>query len=327
MKPIILTEHPGSTDATQWYRASGPLAQMAKRGDIELRFSSTMSWGEIKAAHILFLLRPSLQQHQSVIESAKKLGTKVWVDYDDDLWEVPADNPMAVYYNSPGTREVINTCFDLADEVTVSTNFLLEKYGPRKEGHVTMVRNAVDDELLKLKPVKTHQQGLILWRGTATHFKDLMTYSKAIVEVLKDHPGKIAFLGYNPWFITEQVPDKCIVLPSATLLDYHAAVCALRPQLTIVPLTEHDFNKSKSNIAGLEATLAGSQVLAPDWEEWRQVPGFSLYKDKGTNDFLIKMSDMGRTYNEGWVAAARSELPLLSKANAYRRGIACSLMK
>jgi len=44
----------------------------------------------------------------------------------------------------------------------------------------------------------------------------------------------------------------------------------LAAPIHIVPLDNSKFNESKSNLAWLEATWAGSAVVAPDMLEWRQ---------------------------------------------------------
>ena len=47
----------------------------------------------------------------------------------------------------------------------------------------------------------------------------------------------------------------------------------------MVPLADHPFNRSKSNIAYLEAIYSGAICVAPDWDEWRH-PGVLTYTGK-----------------------------------------------
>lgn len=272
----ILTEHPGDTDATQWYRGAGPLADLCKTSNVQVTFSRDFSWGEIKAHDIVFFLRPAREFHAKTMETAKKLGVKTWIDFDDHLLDLPPDNPAYEFYNNPSIQSQIRTAMRLADVISVSTEFLRKEFNAH--GNAVVVPNSIDPSVLQHRPTKPPSKNLIMWRGTSTHFKDLMHYSDAIIDIANKNPEwRFAFVGYNPWFITEKIQNK-IHIPSLKLLDYHQGICSLRPVITMVPLFDSKFNRSKSNIAALEATLACSAVLAPDWEEW-QIEGIQKYRD------------------------------------------------
>jgi hypothetical protein len=75
---------------------------------------------------------------------------------------------------------------------------------------------------------------------------------------------------------------------------YMDAFARLGPWLHIVPLANNGFNRSKSNLAWLEATAAGAVVLAPALEEWQR-PGIVNYKD--ASDFGNKLSRLMDEFN------------------------------
>lgn len=284
----ILAKPPGATDGTQWYRAAGPLGEMQKHDQVDVRYMTELNWGDIKAADYLFLLRPCSDSDLYIAEMAKNLGTRVWVDFDDLLNEVPTDNPVHGYYENPRVQRNMECCIHMADVVTVSTKFLKTKLA-KYSNKIWVVSNAVDPNLMRLKPKKAHSADIVAWRGTSTHMRDLMAYSEAIHEVSKKADSMFAFVGYNPWFLKERIGPKAIHIPNVELLQYHEALCALNPRILYVPLDDSDFNRCKSNIAALEGSLAGAAILAPQWEEW-DLPGVIHYTDQA--DFKAKLETM-----------------------------------
>jgi hypothetical protein len=284
----ILTQHAGDLDACQWYRGVGPLTSLAKsRPDIQIIFSNVPTWAEIKSADVLFLLRPCLQEHLSLIERAKNLGTKVWIDLDDDLLNVPSDNPSIKFFSTPAVQMVIEKSLQAADVITVSTDFLKNRL-IKFNKNIRVIRNALDENLLKHRTYKVQQNNFILWRGTATHQRDLMEYSTAIKMVSVEQLNTVwGFVGYDPWFITEELGARAVKFPVIDMFQFHQALCGMRPKITIVPLHDSGFNRSKSNIAALEASLAGSAVLAPAWQEWT-MPGVYTYEN--ATEFADKLT-------------------------------------
>lgn len=285
----ILTRPPGLTDATQWYRGAGPLGKMAKDEPVDVVYMKELDWGSIKEADVLFLLRPCTDTDLYLIEMAKNLGTKVWVDFDDLLLEVPTDNPMQSFYNSPKTQRNVEACLHAADVATVSTEQLklkLEQY----QKNIWVVPNALDEILIKRRPPyaerKVSPADVIAWRGSPTHTRDLFEYSEGIINASQKTESAFAFMGYNPWFLKEKIGPRAIVFNTVAMLEYQDALCALNPKVLYVPLHDSDFNRCKSNIAALEGILAGAVILAPDWPQW-QLPGVLTYKSVA--DFSTKL--------------------------------------
>ncbi len=113
-----------------------------------------------------------------------------------------------------------------------------------------------------------------------------MQFLPAIAEVAR----LPQFSKWEWWFMGEMSPYVAAQVKAAIpapnlradykdfLHQYMGALVSLAPWLVIVPLADTLFNRSKSNLAWIEATTAGALTLAPDWEEWRR-PGMVTYKD------------------------------------------------
>ncbi len=105
-----------------------------------------------------------------------------------------------------------------------------------------------------------------------------MMFSDEIVNIaIKHEDHTFGFLNYNPWFITEKI-DNSRFFKGIDIRQYFLQLQKERPKLLIVPLVDNEFNRSKSNIAWIEATLCGAVCIAPDFPEWRK-PGVITYKD------------------------------------------------
>lgn len=267
-----------------WWRGIGPWSSLVKSGFLDdygfdVEFGNDFDWAQIRAAHAVFLLRPSTPQELRVIKQAKWFGTKVWLDYDDDLFSVPPENPSSYVYSSPKTQSVVEECLRLADLVTFSTPFLMEKmksYCPNAS--CSVVRNGYDSI------IEYHRQPLpsgavspvVLWRGSNTHHKDLNDFEEQIVHLANSKPELLwLFIGVKPWF-HDQIKNSHSVMDNLSITDYFETLASVHALVGIVPLTDNDFNRGKSNIAAMELGSTGASIVCPDWDEWK-IPGVFQY--------------------------------------------------
>lgn len=350
----LLTLLPGATDATSLYRGAGPLHSLARKlKDFELTINPNVTWETIRSHDALFVQRPHLKKYLKVIEMAQAQNKLVWVDYDDDLYSVPFSNPTHALYGNPETMNTITACLCKAEVVTVSTPALrdklaliMENVGKAKQEmtglnldtkKIRVIPNAYDDAVLGgLEPLRWPQNKLVMWRGSHTHDKDLMTFTPAMTRVLKNHlDWTYNFVGSPFWHTIEEMeavpgckPNNVIIVPTLDPIDFAQYLAQARPALMIVPLDDSPFNRAKSNIAWVEAAHAGAVALAPDWPEWQR-PGVINYK--GVEDFEQKYDKFLRGEFDGLALANASrawikENLLLSRVNEGREFILRQIM-
>lgn len=281
----LLTHVPSMSDATSFYRGIGPLGDMLHHGEIknelQLITVNTYNWATIAMSNCVFIQRPYTKDHVTTIEMCKDQGKKIWVDYDDLLLDVPSDNPSYSVYNKQEIQDSVKKCLMMSDHVSVSTEHLKRQY-EKYSNKITLIRNCLPMYMLgwrnKLSPNKRTRS--IAWRGSRTHQRDVMTCAREIIELSKDErffDWIWYFVGDNQWAVTDQMPHNRTIWtePIDTIL-YFQEMFKIAPSLLQVPLHESNFNKSKSNIAYLEAVFSGALCLAPDWEEWKH-PGCLNY--------------------------------------------------
>lgn len=331
---------PIQTDATSFYRGLGPLSQLRKDfDDLSLVFPQEVNWSSLSLCDALFLQRPFTAAHLKVAELAKANRVPLWVDFDDDLFSVPAWNPCSSTYNKEDIQKNIATICAMADAVTVSTEPLKEKLQPLSK-RTLVIPNALPIQLLgtptkqerDLGPLTEGDGTLVLWRGSQTHRRDLTLAANACVELAQAHPSVTwFFLGDSPWF-TDYMPEmQTITAPPVDPIDYFCLLQKIRPDIVIVPLEDCPFNRSKSNIAFLEATWAGAATLAPKFPEWEGWPGITHYtSSQGFKQALDGLLQLPRPNRQDLVKAsweAIEQKRTLGATNAIRAQVIKELVR
>lgn len=273
---------PMEHDATSFYRALQPISQLRHIvPDLNI-FHVPKEINMIHIAHmdVVFLQRPTSEAHLELIDMCKNLGVKVWVEYDDNLFCVPASNPAHAAIQNDKTQKVLKDILLAADVISVSTAQLARDIAKQIEcepKHIHVIPNAFNDYLFKDQPVfKPHN--IVMWRGTQSHQYDLHIFSPHILSAAKKNPMWLFnFMGYNPFYLTEALPKQSIHIEPMEIFKYHKMIKSIYPNLFMVTLSDTEFNRCKSNIAWIEATYAGGVTLGPTWEEWEK-PGIINYK-------------------------------------------------
>lgn len=286
----IAVHIPNPHDATNWYRGTGPLSALRKlHKNMHVEIIKEWSYSTVQMKDLAFFQRPSTKQELEAIRICKRLHVPVIVDYDDLLFDLPRDNPAYRMYMNKETQETIITIMREADCIWVSTKELKRciqvKNGSLNE-RVYVIPNALDDvHLVKgyrsSPPEIKKRNNAVVWRGSATHDRDVAEYTKEIIECSeKFEKTSFVFIGHNPWFLTEGMRQRQAILSGAMPVgEFMEFMYGTAGKIGIVPLHESRFNKCKSNIAWLEMVWSGGVVLAPDWEEWR-MPGCVTYKNQ-----------------------------------------------
>lgn len=276
-------------DATSFYRAIGPLGHLRRTCPwLNIQIVAEVTWPILEMCDGLFLQRPFTPNMVQLCDRARAQGKPIWVDHDDDVFNVPDDNPCFDTYANPRTQQCVARVIASADFVTVSTEPLRTLYGGLSSS-LDVVPNALMHTIVGEPMDEWRQNPVVLWRGSDTHKRDLMQHADQLVDAAKRHPSvKFHFSGYRPFFIAERLGDQCVINGPLDIVDYFGLLRTVRPQVVVVPLADHKFNHAKSNIAWIEATYAGAIVVAPNFVEWQR-PGVINYNGA---------DDIGRALDE-----------------------------
>lgn len=268
-------------DFTSWCRCAGPLSRlMNDHKYIECTYyngAKELKWNDFLHHNILFLQRPYLPAHLDMMARSVTLKRKVWIDYDDLLWDIPASNPASKSYERH--KETIKNIIRCADPrmvtITVSVEYLADQVrAVRPDANVVVIPNALDETILWPHGYKEPDTpALIGWRGGDSHQADLLCVRDEIEDVLDSYP--IEFIGMNPFWLKSDYA----IFTRKEMLEYYLYLNSRKWDAFFVALEDTPFNRSKSTVAYLEAFFAGSVMVAPrGFDEWNK-PGIVGYSN------------------------------------------------
>lgn len=330
----ILSVNVNPGGAISHYRGNGPLSELVHRypmqfGVMPVERSDQVNPGDLRWCNVLFLLRPDCAEDLALVQMAKLLRRKVWVDFDDSYWDVQEYSPAKEYWKEH--IRIFEQILAEADMVTVSCAALRER-ARSFNNNVHLLPNAHDDAVFPLSEVAAQSNNrTAVWRGSLHHQEDLYAYREALIHLVKRHSDwQFHFMGDKPIFLGKPLTDceNVVFHRQAPLLRYFENLTALRPAICLVPLVDIPFNHTKSAIAWLETTYAGASCLAPNLPNW-QLPGITHYRD-GTElvegfEFLRWYVENGNTALRDRSWAAIQESLLLSQINHQRKVLLESL--
>lgn len=243
----------GLADAMSWYRAIGPLGELARHGMRDLEFAMLQpgvpQWSSVYQADGIFIQRAHTPEALQWTKLAKVCGLKVWADYDDDLLNLPPEHPAWHVFNQ--TKHWTEQIIQVADVISVSTGALKNAYAHLND-NIVVIPNAVNDYFLKPveKPASMYNPKSLAWRGGMSHRED-MELARGL---FTDPDYAVSYFGHNPPWIRM---DKDKNYQWTDIPFYFQNLVRCGAGALVVPLKTNALNLSKSNCAWLEATWLG----------------------------------------------------------------------
>jgi O-antigen biosynthesis protein len=317
MKVLFLT--PNINDASSYYRCSGVAPDLSnKTGAIidVIQFDNLNgAWSNLIQYDAVMMQRSESREHAEAARYIKKMGLPLWVDYDDDLFNMPPTHISFFHYK---TREAyIREIIMLADIVTVTTEALAEVVRPIN-ANVEIIPNAIPARQMKANQWNGGKG--VFWRGGLAHMADVFAYSPEIQRLINEgHTFK--FMGMIPFFL-----QKHSLVQSRDIFQYFEYMNEERPPIMFVPLIDDKFNQAKSNIAWLEATACGAVCLATDLPEFRK-PGIINF-DNPRNFYNVFKKVVKMDLQEHWAQSERyiAENLILEEVNRRRAQVVGELI-
>jgi len=282
----ILSLSPNPSDGTSWYRCSGPLNRLEKDYDdvsyIEYG-SNDVHWDILGRFDVLYIQRAHTLWHLRLMNKAAFMGLKIWVDYDDLLWDLPYMHRNYFDYLNNDVQNAIKGIMTMQPEVlliTVSTQYLADRIRKdfNEKANVHVVPNALDEKMFLHRMEFAQDAQIIGWRGSDTHDLDFLDHIGELSSITRRY--KWDYIGYVPKAISAYTDNVEFTRP-VNILEYFAHITTARKwKMFFVCLADNGFNMAKSNIAWLEATIAGSVCLAPRMPEWNKAACYCYGDDE-----------------------------------------------
>jgi hypothetical protein len=288
--------------AVSYYRSIGVLSELHRIDpSISIETPQQIAWSTLCKFDIFFAGRPCRPEDLQALEIAKGCGLKIWIDYDDLLHEIPKWNPFHKHVANPQSKKIIESAITMADVVTVSTP-VIKDYYKHLNSNIRVIENALNNYRFPLQhfTLSDAKDVLISWRGSATHKHDLWDMREAYSSIDKKFDNvHWLFIGNEHWFVSDFFKHQCFTVSECDVMDYHTLITESNISIMTVPLQDILFNRAKSDISYLEATLAGAPCIAPNLPEFDR-PGCVQYRagDSTHFEYLLEKLVKSRSFRQ-----------------------------
>jgi len=278
-------------------------------GSQESRFSERVSpqkmYEGAMAADIVVFHRPDQDTMVKAVKGLQMAGKKVVVDNDDTL--LPNTGvPTTMYGNKE--EEMLNTmnsnvyaALESADLVSASTDFLAEEYR-KKNKNVATLPNCVDD-LDWHTPKRNEGNKVRIGVVGSTMANDDAKHIEGLLKELSDREDvQLVALGLPPekdenYKLSRKVYKDDMDFwaqfdlertPWVKQQDYNDALNNLELDIMLIPRHDSYFNRCKSNLKFLEASMCEIPVIGQAFED-----GKSPYQYKSDAPYLLTANTVG----------------------------------
>jgi len=296
-------------DAVSYWRLFRPLRAMCALypGTFNIEFKAPdkpINYADAVFTDVIINVRPGrFPKTNEYLKKAYELGKVIICDLDDDTSDLPIIHSLYMSFQRQNRKDPATglSPFETAAQYTkwwwFTTPYLLEKYGKAtdKDGKTVsigeVVPNAILPQEIPAKPCP--DRGWFAWRGREIQVHDLNVAGRAQYDQIREASNAMFFIGYlppiehgnnvgmlpldgelGPFFeAAETTGEKPVILmPRKDDIDeYMHLIRAMQFNAFWKPLNICGFNDAKSNIAWIEATMAGGVCITnyagrPGWE-------------------------------------------------------------
>lgn len=263
-------------DPTSWYRAWGVYGDIMKRSDIEFDcYHDLVALKEIKWKHFvkydLVIFQRALGNATQLADYITAMGIPYIYDLDDNFWEIPNHSHIKGIYNSK-TLGTMETMMKGAAAITVSTKALGDYIENKLGLKCNVINNGIDLNRYKIQPY--NKVGKTIWRGSSTHIDDVRQFANFYESVAKQ-VEQIEFWGHDCVQGSPRLDIKnSKFVAGEDLVRYFRLLQTSNIAHILCTLVDDEFNRAKSNIAWIEATLAGGISVGNQVGEFflKQIP-------------------------------------------------------
>jgi len=273
------------TDPTSWYRAWGVYGDIMKRSDIEFDCYEDLvkvSWKHL-IKYDLVIFQRALGNAVQLADYITQLGIPYVYDLDDNFWEIPSHSSIKSTYN-PKILGTMEKMMKGATAITVSTQALGDYIENKLGIKCNVINNGIDLTKYKIQPY--NQSGKTIWRGSSTHIDDVRQFASFYESVAKQ-VEQIEFWGHDCVQGSPKLDIKnSKFFAGEDLVRYFRLLQTSNISHILCTLVDDEFNRAKSNIAWIEATLAGGVCVGNQVGEFKD-------KQISMNDFNIEHDYQG----------------------------------
>lgn len=266
---IRVLYYPVLAEGSAFYRCMLPSVILNKGEKVQAHVSRQRVAREALSYDVVVIQIDSSPATYQFAKALQAMGKKIVFELDDAFDLLEPWHPCYELYRTKEAQDSIRRTMALADCVTVTTEFLRDRYADVAR-RIEVVPNYIPiGDWPKAEP---HEPGefRVLWAGSPSHFGDLDIVAYSLFNFMRQHPDvETRFIGREPKDIPSDLAGRVKVQPFAAFEEYPLRLADAKADIAIAPLADVGFNKAKSNLKLLEYGACGYPVIASDVGPYR----------------------------------------------------------
>jgi glycosyltransferase involved in cell wall biosynthesis len=207
----------------------------------------------------------------AVVRSLRRHGIRVVADLDEDIFAAPTEHPSAEVYSDAAFQARVSELIPEVDAVFVPTDYLAAKVA-RFQSKISVNPNGLDlDEWRKVTKSRARDRVRVVgFAGTPSHKANLEILRPALAKLSnrfwKEEIRFVCFGFRPPWLLD--------VLPGAKVSEtcppdsYPIWLDNLGFDIALAPLSDSEFNKSRSALKFWEYSATGAVTVASNLDPY-----------------------------------------------------------
>ncbi len=244
---------PAGIDACALYRMFMPHIRI--EGSMFLFRRDRLRIQELNDYEVVVVQRQGTDANLKAMKLMKRAGKKLVYDLDDNLWSIPSANPGKQALES--LEHGFSACAKEADVITVSTQGLksaVQTALPSLRQEILVTPNGMDFDFFHPCPLDRDDGRVVLgWAGSNTHGDDIKDAWSVIPKLVEQHEQLwVEFVGMAPPKELEK-HDRAKYKPWVPVGEFPNRFSSWSWDISLAPLVDNRFNRSKSCIKALES--------------------------------------------------------------------------
>lgn len=281
----------GTVGAIGWYRIINPLEKLGANISLAFKFAKTYENAlQMKSQGDIWVTKMADNEDIDIVYSAHREATKskLVLDLDDDPFLINDAHPDKDLIQAK--KFMRERLVRMADHIIVSTEPIkqsVKSFNP----YVTVIPNAIDPKIWEVKKKKKND-GIIRigWIASGSHVAEF----PIILEVFSELRDKYKNVEFHFAGITMEDFEENRVFHhrgTASYLDFPQWYANLGIDISVAPLLDTPFNRAKSNIKWMEASMLEIPTVASDVLPYQCIKqGRTGYLAKTKGQFIKHLS-------------------------------------
>jgi glycosyltransferase involved in cell wall biosynthesis len=259
MRPLKIAILHGRQGSSLQVRCYTPLTWLESQRAIEI-VPAFRAW----EAEIVLLHGQWQPSALAMGSSLKRQGIRVVADLDEDIFAAPAEHPSAGAYRDAVFQARVRQLLGAVDAVLVPTAYLAAKLA-RCSSRVVVTPNGIDLEKWRtVKPKAPGRVRVIGFAGNASQGANLEVLRPALAKLsnkFREQEIRFVCFGFRPSWLSGVVPGADVV-PACNPERYPLSLATLGFDIGLAPLSNSEFNKSRSALKFWEYSAGGAVTVA-----------------------------------------------------------------